>query len=155
MTVNTGERGSTHRTGSSNEEILPRWIARHARTTSTRCGRAGARRSNNLFRSLKKADASGLGFREATSARDLRSFHRLYVRTMQKHHSLPRNRRQLAALAARCSERRSRCSSSRTTGRDVAAGAYHVWGDTIELLYNGSDERSARHAAEPLRSTGT
>jgi hypothetical protein len=23
---------------------------------------------------------------------------------------------------------------------DVAAGAYHVWGDTIELLYNGSHE---------------
>ena len=102
--------------------------------------RAGWRKtSNNLFRSLKKADKAGLEFREGTSAGDLRSFHRMYVRTMKKHRSLPRSLRQLR-LAQELLGEAFKVFIVSHGGRDVAGGVYHVFGDTVELVYNGSDE---------------
>jgi hypothetical protein len=138
MTINTGERRIDPPDGFVAEEILPRWIVDLPEDLDAL--RAGWRKgSNNLFRSLKKADGAGLDFREGTSARDLHSFHRLYVRTMRKHRSLPRTFRQLSL------ERELLGDSFKVFivghgGRDLAAGLYHVWGDRIELIYNGSHE---------------
>jgi Acetyltransferase (GNAT) domain len=140
MTINTGERRLGPPDGFVEEEILPRWIVDVPDDLDAL--RAGWRKSSsNLFRSLKKADAAGLGFREANSTRDLRSFHRLYVRTMKKHHSLPRNRRQLT-LSRKTLGEAFKVFIVAHDRRDVAAGAYHVWGDTIELLYNGSADEA-------------
>jgi hypothetical protein len=93
--------------------------------------------SNNLFRSLKKADAAGLRFKAGDSPRDLRSFHRLYVRTMKKHRTLPRSLRQLR-LASATLGGSVRLFLVEHGGQDVAGGVYHMWGDSIELVYNGS-----------------
>ena len=138
MTINTGERRIDAPAGFVVEEILPRWIV--DLPADLEALRAGWRkRSNNLFRSLKKADGAGLEFREGTSGRDLRSFHRLYVRTMRKHRSLPRTLRQLS-LARELLGESFKVFIVSHGGRDLAAGLYHVWGDMIELIYNGSDE---------------
>ena len=86
--MNTGAR-RLEAPGYEREEILPRWVVELPEDLEAL--RAGWRKtSNNLFRSLKKADAAGLAFREGDSTRDLRSFHRLYVATMRGHRSLPR-----------------------------------------------------------------
>ena len=138
ITINTGERRLEPPPGFVREEILPRWIvdlpddldALRARWRKT---------SNNLFRSLKKSDGAGLDFREGTSARDLRSFHRLYVRTMRKHRSLPRSLRQLRLTREGIGES-FRLFLVARGGRDVAGGVYHAFGDTVELIYNGSDD---------------
>ena len=60
---------------------------------------------------------------------------------MKKHHSLPRNRRQLALSRETLGEA-FKVFIVAHDHRDVAAGAYHVWGDTIELLYNGSSDEA-------------
>ena len=144
MTINTGERRLDPPDGFVVEEILPRWVVDVPEDLGAL--RAGWRKtSNNLFRSLKKADKAGLVVRLGTSPGDLRSFHRMYVGTMKKHRSLPRNLRQLR-LAAESLGECFRLFLVSHDGRDVAGGAYHVWGDTIELLYNGSDD-----GALPLR----
>jgi CelD/BcsL family acetyltransferase involved in cellulose biosynthesis len=142
MMINTGERQLAAPEGFVIEEILPRWIVDVP--ADLEALRATWRKtSNNLFRSLKKADAADLIFREASSDGDLRSFHRLYVRTMKKHRSLPRSLRQLRLERDTLGEAFKVFIVDCDEG-DVAAGAYHVWGDTIELLYNGSHEDALR-----------
>ena len=138
MTINTGERRLAPPPDFAVEEILPRWIVDLPEDLDAL--RAGWRKtSNNLFRSLKKSDQAELGFREGDSKADVRSFHKLYVATMKKHHSLPRNLRQLT-LAQKSLGEAFKVFVVDHRGHDVAAGAYHVWGDTIELLYNGSSD---------------
>ena len=93
LSVNTGTR-RLEATGFDDEEILPRWVVELPDDLDAL--RSGWRKtSNNLFRSLRKADRSELGFREVASGRELRSLHALYVRTMRGHRSLPRTLRQL------------------------------------------------------------
>ena len=139
LMVNTGVRRlEAPQYGS--EEILPRWVL--ALPDDLDALRASWRKSsNNLFRSLRKADRSDLLFREATSADDVRSVHALYVRTMRGHRSLPRTWRQLR-LERDLLGGHFRAFVVSHDGRDVAGGVYHLFGDTIELIYNGSDERS-------------
>jgi CelD/BcsL family acetyltransferase involved in cellulose biosynthesis len=137
LSVNTGAR-RLEAAGYESEEILPRWLVEVPEDLEGL--RAGWRKtSNNLFRSLKKADAAGLVFREGGSIGDLRSFHRLYVATMRRHRSLPRTLRQLR-LARDHLEPHMKVFIVAHDNRDVAAGVYHVFGDTIELVYNGSDD---------------
>ena len=138
ITINTGERRLEPPDGFVVEEILPRWIVELPEDLATL--RAGWRKtSNNLFRSLAKSDRAGIAVRLGTSRGDLRSFHRMYVATMKKHRSLPRTMSQLR-LAQESLGDCFRLFLVSHEGRDVAGGAYHVWGDTIELLYNGSDD---------------
>lgn len=140
ITINTGARRVEAPEGYVIEEILPRWVVDVPDDLATL--RAGWRKtSNNLFRSLKKADKAGLAFRAGASRSDLRSFHRMYVATMKRHRSLPRNMRQLR-LAQESLGDAFRLFLVSHDGRDVAGGVYHVWGDTIELLYNGSDDEA-------------
>jgi hypothetical protein len=137
LSVNTGER-RLEAEGYESEEILPRWVL--GLPDDLDGVRSGWRKTqSNLFRSLKKADAADLVFREGTSARDLRSLHRLYVGTMRRHRSLPRTLRQLR-LAQKHLGPYVKVFIVAHAGRDVAAGLYHVFGDTVELVYNGSDD---------------
>ena len=138
MTINTGERRIEPPAGFACEEILPRWIVEVPGDLAAL--RAGWRKtSNNLFRSLKKADKAGFAFRAGASDRDLRAFHRLYVGTMRRHRSLPRSLRQLKLTRDGLGES-FRLFLVARDGRDVAGGVYHVYGDTVELIYNGSDD---------------
>ncbi|MGH2978936.1 MAG: GNAT family N-acetyltransferase, partial [Solirubrobacterales bacterium] len=137
MSINTGVRKLVA-DGFSSEEILPRWVL--ALPDDLDALRAGWRKtSSNLFRSLKKTDSAALRFREATSDRDLRSFHRLYTQTMRKHRSLPRSLRQVRVARELLGDG-LKVFVVDHDGRDVAAGLYHVFGDTIELVYNGSED---------------
>ena len=143
LSVNTGMR-ALDAPGFERCELHPRWVLELPDDLEGL--RASWRKtSNNLFRSLKKADGSELGFREAGSNRDVRNVHALYAEAMRRHRSLPRTLRQLR-LARDMLGPEMRMFLVSRAGRDVAAGVYHVFGDTVELVYNGSDEQ-----ALPLR----
>ena len=76
------------------DSLPPRWVVEIGADPAEL--RTGWRKtSNNLFRSLKKADKAGFAFSESAGAADLRRFYRLYLRTMRKHRTLPRTMRQL------------------------------------------------------------
>jgi predicted N-acyltransferase len=96
--------------------------------------------SNNLHRSIKKAEAAALTVREGSGEADLRAFYRLYLATMREHRSLPRPYRQMRADLRELGPRDATRVFLVDHGADtVAAGLFHVFGDTVELLYNGSD----------------
>ncbi len=140
LTINTDDRRLEPPAGFELDELLPRWMVEVPRDLDAL--REGWRKtSNNLFRSLKKADAQGLEFRAGHSPRDLRSFHRMYVGTMKKHRSLPRSTRQLRLSQELLGDAFKLFLVSHA-GRDIAGGVYHVFGDTVELVYNGSEERA-------------
>ena len=104
--------------------------------------RAGWRKtSNNLFRSLKKADKAGFAFRATDDPRDLRRFYRLYLQTMRKHRTLPRSLRQLTLTRDCLAPGEFRLFVVERGGEPAAAGVFHVFGGTVELIYNGSNER--------------
>jgi CelD/BcsL family acetyltransferase involved in cellulose biosynthesis len=137
LSVNTGVR-PIDGDGFERSELHSSWIIELPDDLDAL--RAGWRKtSNNLYRSLRKADRSELRFREARSNRDVRSIHRLYMEAMRRHRSLPRTARQLR-LARDLLGPEMRMFIVSHGGRDVAASVYHVFGDTVELVYNGSDE---------------
>ena len=120
--------------------LPPRWVVRIDGDLDER--RAGWRKtSNNLFRSLKKADKAGLAFREGTSERDLSRFYRLYLLTMRKHRSLPRRLRELERTRDLLEQGEWRLFVVESGGEIAAGGVFHVFGGTVELIYNGSEER--------------
>ena len=138
LSINTDDRRLEPPAGFEQEELPPRWMV--AVPEDLDALRAGWRKtSNNLFRSLKKADAGNLEFRTGESRRDMHSFHRMYVRTMRKHRSLPRSYRQLR-LAQELLGDEFKLFMVSHAGRDIAGGVYHVFGGTVELVYNGSEE---------------
>ena len=120
------------------DELPPRWAVG---VSDPEARRAGWRKtSNNLFRSLKKADKVGFRFREADGRRDLRRFYRLYLRTMRKHRTLPRSLRQIQLARDLLGPGEFRLFVVEHDGAIAAGGVFHVFGDTIELIYNGSDD---------------
>jgi hypothetical protein len=105
--------------------------------------RAGWRKtSNNLYRSLRKADRADLVFREGTTDRDLRAFYGLYLHTMRKWRSLPRSMRQLKLTRELLDPGEFRVFVVEHRGRPAAAGVFHVFGGTVELMYNGSADEA-------------
>jgi hypothetical protein len=98
--------------------------------------------SNNLWRSLKKADQAGVTVRAATAPEDLRRFYGLYLRTMRHHRSLPRSytmfklaRELLSPLG------HYRLLLAEHDGEVVAGGVFYTWRDTIDLAFNASSQR--------------
>jgi hypothetical protein len=119
--------------------LPPRWMLRvQPDLDQVRAGWRGT--SKNLFRNLNKADKAGFQFREGTSARDLTAFYRLYLRTMRKHRTLPRRLRQLQLTRDLLGPGGFRLFLVEHDGRLAAGGVFHVFGRTVELIYNGSDE---------------
>ena len=104
--------------------------------------RAGWKKtSNNLWRSLRKADRAGVTVREASSERDLRTFYGLYLGTMRRRSTLPRPYRQLREDRRLLGPSGAfRLFVAEHEGDIVAAGVYHALGDAVDLLYNGSDD---------------
>ena len=119
--------------------LPPRWVVEVGEDPGVL--RAGWRKtSSNLFRSLKKAGKAGFSFREATADADLHRFYRLYLRTMRKHRTLPRSLRQLRLARDLLSPGEFRLFVVEREGRLAAGGVFHAWRDTVELIYNGSDD---------------
>jgi hypothetical protein len=103
--------------------------------------------SNNLFRNIAKSEKTGVSVREGTSAADLKAFYLLYLETMKRHRSLPRAWRQIAAdMELQGPSGVCRMFLAEHDGRVVAAGLFHAYRDTVDLLYNGSatSERDLR-----------
>jgi CelD/BcsL family acetyltransferase involved in cellulose biosynthesis len=100
------------------------------------------KRAKNLHRSLNKAEAGGVTVYEGTSNADLRRFYGLYLHTMRRHRALPRTWRQIVRdrdlLAQRGAFRLFIVAHEK---RAIAAGLFHAHGETVDLLYNGSDDR--------------
>jgi hypothetical protein len=120
------------------DALPPRWVV-HVGDPDTL--RAGWRKtSNNLFRSLKKADQAGFTFREGTNPGDLKRFYRLYLHTMRKHRTLPRTLRQLKLTRDLLGPDGFRLFVVEREGRLAAGGVFHLYRDTVELIYNGSDD---------------
>jgi hypothetical protein len=120
------------------DDLPPRWMVG---VTDSDGLRAGWRKtSNNLFRSLKKADKAGFRFREGDTRLDLRRFYRLYLRTMRKHRTLPRSLRQLELARDLLGPGEFRLFVVERDGAMAAGGVFHVFGGTVELIYNGSDD---------------
>jgi hypothetical protein len=121
------------------DSLPPRWLL--AVGDDPDALRTGWRKtSNNLFRSLKKADKAGFTFREGTEAGDLKRFYRLYLRTMRKHRTLPRSLRQLELTRDLLGPGEFRLFVVEREGQSAAGGVFHLYGDTVELIYNGSDD---------------
>lgn len=98
-------------------------------------------RSSNLRRGVRRARSRGVTVRLADSDGDLRSFYRLYLGTMRKHRSLPRSWRQLRLASELLGPGTFKLFLAEIDGRPVAGGVFHRFGDTMELLYNGSDDK--------------
>ena len=123
------------------DAMPPRWMLRIDTDLDTL--RKGWRKSsNNLFRSLQKADRADLAFREGTSDRDLASAYRLYLHTMRKWRSLPRSMRQLKLARDLLAPGEFRIFLVEHRGRAAAAGVFHVHRGTVELIYNGSADET-------------
>jgi Acetyltransferase (GNAT) domain len=120
------------------DSLPPRWVVRVSDPEGLRAG--WRKTSNNLFRSLKKADRAGFAFREAPEPQALRGFYRLYLRTMRKHRTLPRTLRQLELTRDLLGPGEFRLFIVEREGRLAAGGIFHLFRDTVELIYNGSDD---------------
>jgi hypothetical protein len=107
--------------------------------------RAGWKKtSNNLFRSIAKAEKAGVRVREGHGESDLREFYRLYLGTMRRHRSLPRAWRQISLDQALLGPSGVfRLFVAEHESRPVAAAIFHASHGAVDLLYNGSDD-SAR-----------
>jgi CelD/BcsL family acetyltransferase involved in cellulose biosynthesis len=97
--------------------------------------------ASNLFRSVKKAEKAGVTVREAASLADVRAFYALYARTMRRRRVVPRPYRQIKAAYELLPEGVFRMHLAEHEGRIVAGSLWHSFGGTLDLLYNGSDER--------------
>jgi Acetyltransferase (GNAT) domain len=97
--------------------------------------------SNNLFRNIAKAEKARVRVREGKGDSDLRDFYRLYLATMRRHRSLPRAWRQMALDQSLLGPSGVfRLFIAEHESRPVAAAIFHAFGDTVDLLYNGSDD---------------
>jgi hypothetical protein len=98
--------------------------------------------SNNLWRSLRKADEADVRVREGTTERDLKRFYAIYCETMRRHRSLPRSYRMLSMARQSLSPLGSyRLLLAEHRGKVVAGGVFHAWRDTVDLVFNASSER--------------
>lgn len=97
--------------------------------------------SNNLWRSLKKAEQR-VSVRVGETAADLRAFYGLYLETMRRHRSLPHPYRFFALARDALSERGAyRLLVAEHEGQPIAAGVFYAWRGTLDLAYNASSER--------------
>lgn len=107
------------------EEAFDRWLGE---------------RSSNLKRGVKRARSRGVAVRLAGDETDLDAFYALYLRTMRKHRSLPRSLRQLRLSRDLLGPQCFRLFLAEHDGRTVAGGVFLQFRDTLELLYNASDD---------------
>jgi hypothetical protein len=99
------------------------------------------KRSKGCFYAVKRSEKSGLVVRRAESAADLRSFYRLYLRTMRKLSALPRPYRKMSLARELLGPEIVRLYLAELDGRPVAALLNHVFNGMVEVMYAASDER--------------
>jgi hypothetical protein len=105
-----------------------------------------ARWSQNVRRSVARAESGALVVREGRSDRDLRAFYRLYLSTMRRHSVLPRRLRQLRLARDLLPAEAFRLVLVERRGRAIAGAILHELHGTVSLLYMAGDltHRDAR-----------
>jgi hypothetical protein len=100
------------------------------------------KRSRNLWRNLAKARDRGVVVRPVGSRMDLWRFYRQYVLAMRRHRAVPRSWLEIR-WAHRLLAPSRRCGAwlGEYRGEVVAGVMFLSVGDSIELLYGGSDPR--------------
>jgi hypothetical protein len=108
--------------------------------------RAGWKKtSNNLWRSLRRADQAGVSVREGRSEGDLKRFYAMYCETMRRHRSLPRSYRMLSMARRSLSDMGLyRLLLAEHDGEVIAGGVFCAYRDTVDLVFNASSERHLR-----------
>ena len=144
LTINSPTPGyAEHVDGLLASARNPSWVTPLPEEPET-LRRGWKKTSNNLFRNIAKSEKAGVRVREGKGDSDLRDFYRLYLGTMRRHRSLPRVWRQMALDEALLGPPGVfRLFIAEHESRPVAAAIFHAYRDTVDLLYNGSDE-SAR-----------
>jgi Acetyltransferase (GNAT) domain len=101
------------------------------------------KRSRNLWRNLAKARDRGVVVRPVASRMDLWRFYRQYVLAMRRHRAVPRSWLEIR-WAHRLLAPSRRCGAwlGEYRGEVVAGVMFLTVGDSIELLYGGSDPRA-------------
>jgi hypothetical protein len=101
------------------------------------------RQSRNLWRNLAKARDRGVVVRPVGSRMDLWHFYRQYVLAMRRHRAVPRSWLEVR-WAHRLLAPSGRCGAwlGEYRGEVVAGVMFLSVGDSIELLYGGSDPRA-------------
>lgn len=102
------------------------------------------RHSRNLWRNLAKARDRGVVVRPVGSRMDLWRFYRQYVLAMRRHRAVPRSWLEVR-WAHRLLAPSGRCGAwlGEYRGEVVAGVMFLSVGDSIELLYGGSDPRAS------------
>jgi hypothetical protein len=105
--------------------------------------RAGWKKSqNNLWRSIRKADRSGVTARVSDSEDDLRAFYRLYEENVRRHRSLPYSWRLFALTRRELSpDGVFRLVVAEHEGEIVAGAVLNAFRHNIDLVYNASSSR--------------
>jgi hypothetical protein len=104
--------------------------------------------SNNLFRSIRKAETAGVTVREGAGEADLRLFYSLYLDSMKRHRSLPRSLSQMKHDQRLLGPSGAfRLFLAEHDGQVASAAVFHAHRDTVDLLYAGSGS-----AAREVRS---
>jgi hypothetical protein len=100
--------------------------------------------SRNLWRNLAKARDRGVVVRPVRSRMDLWRFYRQYVLAMRRHRAVPRSWLEVR-WAHRLLAPSGRCGAwlGEYRGEVVAGVMFLSVGDSIELLYGGSDPRAS------------
>jgi hypothetical protein len=124
--------------GLRRDERPPAWIT-PLPDDAEELRRGWKKTSNNLFRSIRKAETAGVAVREGTGQADLRKFYELYLASMRRHRSLPRSWSQMK-LDQRLLGPSGvfRLFLAEHDGQPVSAAIFHALGDTVDLLYAGS-----------------
>ena len=101
------------------------------------------KRSRNLWRNLAKARDRGVVVRPVGSRTDLWRFYRQYVLAMRRHRAVPRSWLEVR-WAHRLLAPSRRCGAwlGEYRGEVVAGVMFTSVGDSVELLYGGSDPRA-------------
>jgi CelD/BcsL family acetyltransferase involved in cellulose biosynthesis len=98
------------------------------------------KRSRNLYRGVSRAIDNKLMWREAEGRADLRRWYRLYLATMRKRRIVPYSWRQIETTRRLLEPRGEfRLFVVEREDRLFAGVVCLVFGDTVELVYNGSD----------------
>jgi Acetyltransferase (GNAT) domain len=147
LLVNSRTPGySRHVPGLRECEKNPTWITPLG-DDADEMRRGWKKSSNNLFRNIAKSEKAGVRVREGKGESDLREFYGLYLATMRRHRALPRSWRQMALDQELLGPSGVfRLFIAEHESRPVAAAIFHAYRDTVDLLYNGSDD-----AARDLR----
>ena len=105
--------------------------------------RAGWKKTqNNLWRSIRKADRSGVTARMADGEEDLRRFYTLYEENVRRHRSLPYSWRLFALTRERLAEAGVyRLVVAEHEGEIVAGAVLNAFRSNIDLVYNASSSK--------------